>query len=289
VKKENAVTEWSDFTNKVLGILGKFVLLPLVVIGGLISLLGNGLIGMLMMFGACFLFLIVALILIAFKPLIVKKYPEPKRTLRPVSFLVELPNGEQKEETIMTTGKYKVSSSTSRSSLTRIQKLAVDKCSGDIEAAMYYLVTYMSAENQVAYTNNLLPQETAAYMSLLNTQAEQKYTKKELQQVVNQSVRLAHLDMSAEQVLAAEKNPFSKKMWLSIAALLGCSIAFGVLIGLSSKNEFLGYILPGCLGVAMTFFVYRVVANILNFFRFRKAQRFEQAENAKQDSAPTTK
>lgn len=112
MKKENAVTEWSDFTNKVLGILGKFVLLPLVVIGGLISLLGNGLIGVLMMFGACFLFLMVALLLIAFKPLIVKKYPEPKRTLRPVSFLAELPNGEQKEETIMTTGKYKVSSST---------------------------------------------------------------------------------------------------------------------------------------------------------------------------------
>lgn len=151
---------------------------------------------------------------------------------------------------------------------------------------MYYLVTYMSAEDQVAYTNNLLPQETAAYMSLLNTQAEQKYTKKELQQVVNQSVRLAYLDMSAEQVITTEKNPFSKKMWISITVLLGCSIAFGVLIGLGSKNEFLSSILPGCLGVVMTFFVYRDVANILNFFRFRKAQQFEQRERDKQSADP---
>ena len=62
MKKDTTATEWSDFTNKILGFLGKFILLPLVVLGGIVSLLGNGLIGMLIMFGSCFLFLLVALV-----------------------------------------------------------------------------------------------------------------------------------------------------------------------------------------------------------------------------------
>lgn len=92
--------------------------------------------------------------------------------------------------------------------------------------------------------------------------------------------------MLAGQVITTEKNPFSKKLWISITVLLACSIVFGVLIGIGSKNEFLSTILSGCLGVAMTFFVYRVVANILNFFRFRKAQQFEQRERDKQRTDP---
>ena len=135
MKKGNTVTEWSDFTNKVLGILGKLVLLPLVIIGGLVSVFWNGLVGMLMMFGACLIFLLVALLLIAFKPRIIKKHPEPTQQLRPVSFVVNLPNVESREETVMTSGKYKVSSSLSRLQLTKLQKLAIDKCKGDMEAA----------------------------------------------------------------------------------------------------------------------------------------------------------
>lgn len=285
MKKENTVKEWSDFTNKVLGILGKFVLLPLVIIGGLVSVFWDGMIGTLMMAGACLTFLLVPLILIAFKPCIVKKYPapNPELNLRPIAFLVDLPDMEPKEETVMTTGKYRVSSSLSRLQLTKLQKLAVDKCKGDMEAAWYYLVTYMSHEDQDAYTKDLTPQETAAYMSLLNIQAKQKYTKKELQGIVDQAARLAYLDMSAEQVITAEKNPFTNKMWISVSILLVCSIAFGVLIGFGTESKFFGAVLPGCLGLVTTFYVYKVVADILNYFRFKKARRVELEERAKKD------
>lgn len=286
MKKENTVKEWSDFTNKVFSILGKFFVIPLVIIGSLLCIFWNIFVGLLLIVGPCLIILLVALILIAFKPLIVKKYPDPKPELhlRPITFVVDLPDMEPKEETVMTTGKYRVSSSLSRLQLTKLQKLAVDKCKGDMEAAWYYLVTYMSHEDQDAYTKDLTPQETAAYMSLLNIQAKQKYTKKELQGIVDQAARLAYLDMSAEQVITAEKNPFAKKMWISISILLVSSITFGVLIGLGAESEFLGAILPGCLGLVMTFYVYKVVADILNYFRFKKARRVELEERAKKDT-----
>lgn len=286
MKKENTVTEWSDFTNKVFSVFGKFLVIPLVIIGSLICLLGNVFVGLLLVAGPCLIILLVALILIAFKPLIIKKYPDPKPelNLRPITFVVDLPDMEPREETVMTSGKYRVSSSLSRLQLTKLQKLAVDKCKGDMEAAWYYLVTYMSHEDQDAYTKDLTPQETAAYMSLLNIQAKQKYTKKELQGIVNQCARLAYLDMSAEQVITAEKNPFTKRMWISVSILLVCSITFGVLIGLGVESEFLGAILPGCLGLVMTFYVYKVVADILNYFRFKKARRVELEERAKKDT-----
>lgn len=61
MKNDTKAIEWSDITNNVLGFLGKYILLPLVVLGGIVSLLGNGAIGLLILVGACVLFLLVAL------------------------------------------------------------------------------------------------------------------------------------------------------------------------------------------------------------------------------------
>lgn len=285
MKKDTTATEWSDFTNKILGFLGKFILLPLVVLGGIVSLLGNGLIGMLIMLGSCFLFLLVVLVLVILKPILIKKYPEPEICVRPVSIRVELPGEEPREETVMTTGKYRVSSSIPRAKLTRIQKLAVDRCKGDLEAALHYLFTYMSHEDQNAYTKNITSQETAAYMSLLNVKAKLEMTEKELKKVVDDAVRLAHLDMTEEQIMSLEKNPFVPKLWRWLGGLLLACVVVGVITGFGNhfvQDEGLVETLSVVLGCGTTFFVYKVVEMLMNSIRFRKVKRNLQKDTKKE-------
>lgn len=276
MRKKTEVKEWGDFTNKFLGNFGKFFLLPLVALGGILCIVKQPMIGLALIFGAAILFLLAALLLVILKPMLVKKYPEPEFHVQPVSIRVELPGEEPREETVMTTGKYRVSSSAPRKNLTRIQKLAVDKCNGDLEASLHYLFTYMSQEDQEAYTKNITPQEASAYMSLLNVKAKLEMTEKELKKVVDDAVLLAHLDMTEEQILAAQKNPFVPKLWCWIGGLLVACIVVGFVVGLGKslfQDESLANAVSTVLGCSTTFFVYKVVEMLTNSIRFRKAKR----------------
>ena len=179
----------------------------------------------------------------------------------------------------MTTGKYTVSSSMPRKDMTRIQKLAVDKCNGDVEAALHYLCTYMSHEDQDAYTKNITPWEAEAYMSLLNVKATLEMTEKELKGVVDNAMRLAYLNMTEEQVLAAEKNPFVPKLLAWLGGLLLASVAVGVIAGLGSRlipGEGTAQTVAAVLGCGTTLMVYKVVEHLMNTLRFRSVKRHLQ-------------
>ena len=255
---------WSDFTNKVLTKMGKFVLLPLVVIGALLVLSGE-MIGIALLFGGCVVFLLVALTLVVFKPLLVKKYPESKSN-------TPLPD------------KYIVDQSVPYEELSLIQKLAVDQFEGDVVLAWEYVFTHEEKEKQVEYTKTINEWEACAAYKVIKAQMNEKFTDKEFNKAIEVELILDTLEMTEEQVLMYEENPFFSDLWKWIGVLLLTSVAIGVVIGLGHRyirDESAVDSVAALLGCGTTFVALKVVGLLLKGIRFHKAKRILQQLNEK--------
>ena len=76
-KDKNKPMEWGDFTNKFLEIIGKFFFIPLILIGSAFVFIFP-VIGLAIIFGSAFLFVGATLILVIFKPVLIKNIPSLK-------------------------------------------------------------------------------------------------------------------------------------------------------------------------------------------------------------------
>jgi hypothetical protein len=256
MKKEKKPMEWADFTNKILGTAGKFVMLPLVVIGALLTLSGE-VIGIAVRCGGCFLFVLLALTLVILKPILIKKYPEKRKD------------------------RYMADPAAPYEALSPIQKLAVDQFNGNIEEACAYVLDNMDKAAQIEYTENLTQDEAMAFFRVMNRQMESKYTKKEIKKLVDLEYALSYLHMTEEEILTAQKNPFTPKLWRRVGILLAIAVGIGVITGLGERfwwdSSVVGTV-DMILGCAMTFYVWRVVEAIRQCSQFKKAKRALQKE-----------
>lgn len=261
MKNDTKAIEWSDITNNVLGFLGKYILLPLVVLGGIVSLLGNGAIGLLILVGACVLFLLVALVLIVLKPFIIKKHPE------------------KSEDT------YKIDITTPYEELSPFQKLAADHCDGDLVEAFIYMTENLDEETQIAYTENLSSKEALACVCAMDKILEREHLKKKFDNALDLEYILANLDMTEEQIMSAEKNPFVPKLWRLLGGLFLACVVFGAIAGFGNRfvqDESIVETIAIISGCGATFFVYKVAMALINSIRFRKAKRILQKDITKE-------
>ena len=277
MKKETPVKEWPDITNGILSFWGKFFLIPLVCLGSLVCLCGNAFIGMLLIFGAVVVFLLVALLLLLFKPVLVKKYPIHTKQLRPVSILVDILGEAPREEFVMTTGEYRVSAEMPRGNMTPLQKLAVDRCSGDLEAAWHYLLTYKN-EAVTAYLKQATPREKEACASCSRVRADARSPEEDAR-LMDQAVVSAHLSslgMTKEQVLSSKRDPFTPKFlkWT------GISLTGGAMIGLAAglgyrfiRNERVVDISIVLLILGTIIAVFKAIPVLIDVIWFRKTKR----------------
>lgn len=105
---------------------------------------------------------------------------------------------------------------------------------------------------------------------------------KELNTIVRQSYDLAHLDMSEEEVLSSKKNPFVPKLLGWTGGLLIACVTIGLILGLGNRligNESVVETISIFLSCGSTFFVYKVVALLVNCIRFQRVKRSLQKEN----------
>ena len=249
--KGNGQMEWSEFTNGLLSRMGKFVMLPLVVIGVLLCLGNKVGLGTLILVVGCVLFVLVALGLVIFKPLLLKKYP------------IERPD------------KYKVDPTIPYEELSDFQKLAVDHCDGDMVEAFIYMMDNLDEATQVAYTKDISSDEAAACLQGMNRMVERDHSEKERRDAVELEIALGCMQLTQEDVQAAEKNPFVPKLWAWAGVLLAGCVAGGVVLGFGTKffAQNIVETVTVIIGVATTFVVFKVVYVLLNLIRFRRAKR----------------
>ena len=249
--KGNRPMEWAEFTNSLLSRLGKFIMLPLVVIGVLLCLGKNVGLGVLLISGGCMLLVLVALGLVIFKPLLIKKYP------------IKRPD------------KYKVDPTIPYEELSDFQKLAVDHCDGDMVEAFVYMVDNLDEATQIAYTKDISSEEAAACLEGMNRVVERDNSEKERRDAVELEIALGCMQLTQEDVLATQKNPFVPKLWAWAGVLLAGCVAGGVVLGFGTKffAQNIVETVTVIIGVATTFVVFKVVSVLLNLIRFRRAKR----------------
>ncbi len=171
--------------------------------------------------------------------------------------------------------------------LTELEKIAVEHCGGDLMAACTYLIETADAETMDVYADNFMPDEAAIFLMAFMDLADKKIPKERRNAIINKNVMLAGLDMTKEQIVATEKNPFVSKLWISTGLLLLCSIGIGVVVGLGKRfltDQSAVETISSLLGCVSIFFVYKVVAEILNVFRFRKTKRIISEEESIADN-----
>lgn len=253
--------DWSAFTNKVLGTLGRCFLLPLVVFGGLLAFKGDASTGVDVLFGASCVFLLAALGLAVFKPLLIKKYPEDSRE------------------------KYIVDPHIPHEQLSPLQKIAVAYCDGNLIDACSYMLENLDLQTQREYTAELTQEEAEACMVAFDRLITRTHTEKAVEEIVDQEHRLTALKMTQEQLLAADKNPYVAKMWKWVGILAVTCVAvvltatFG---GRLFRNNSLAESIATLLACAATFFAYRVADLLISFIHFRHAKRSLQKQQERE-------
>ncbi len=282
MKKDEKPMEWGDFTNKVLGIIGKFVLIPLILIGSAFVFI-SPVIGLAIIFGSAFLFVGATLMLVIFKPVLIKKYPEPKKPEKPANF-EQMSREERKKLPFQSSGEYMVDPAEPYEEMNKLHKFAVDRFGGDLQLALDYIFTNLGAEEQNSFIDNLSETDIAAARNLVFAKAKQRLTDKEIKGIVNDSVALSYLGMEEEDVLKAKKNPFVKKMFISIGALLISVVVVAVLLVLAEEyivDDEWAQPVAAIIGCGSTFFVFKTVKDIMNCIRFKRLKR--KLEKEKKD------
>ena len=168
--------------------------------------------------------------------------------------------------------------------MNNLHKLAVDKFGGDLQLALDYIFTNLEPQEQNVYAENLSGTDIVAAGDLMIDKAEQTMTDKEIESIVNDSVELTYLDMEEEGVLKAEKNPFVKKMFISIGALLVSVVVVAVLLVLAEEyivDDDWAQPVASLIGCVSTFFVFKTVKDIMNCIRFKRLKR--KLEKEKKD------
>jgi len=165
--------------------------------------------------------------------------------------------------------------------LTELEKIAVEHCGGNLNAACTYLVETADAATMDAYADNFTPSEAAIFLIAFMDLADKKIPKKRRKAIISKNIMIAHMDMTEEQIAATEKNPFVPKLWISAGLLLFCSIGIGVVVGLGKRfltDQSAIETISSLLGCVSTCLVFKVVADASNVFRFWKTKRIISEE-----------
>ena len=284
MKKDEKPMEWGDFTNKILGIIGKYVLIPLVIIGAVLVII-SPVIGLAIIFSSAFLFLMAVIVIVILKPVITQKYPEPKQPEKPANF-EHMSLEERRALPYQSRGRYMVDPSEPYEEMNKLHRFAADNFNGDLQLAMHYIFTNFKGEELDSYAENLSDKDAEAYTDLILTSADQMLTTKEKKELVRRSFALAHLDMEEEDVLKTEKNPFVKKLLISLGCLLACSGVIALLLVLADEyiiDEDKAKAISILIGCGSSFFVYRAVRYIMNSIRFKVLKRKLEKERKEQE------
>lgn len=116
------------------------------------------------------------------------------------------------------------------SELRTIDKLALEKCDGYIIAAYDYMFKNMDHDFQSAVTKEITVQESHLFFQYIAEKTADEYGTAYINLLAKKEMKLQQLGMTEEQVKETEKNPFSKKAWLSLGILLA---AFTLLLAIA--------------------------------------------------------
>lgn len=169
--------------------------------------------------------------------------------------------------------------------------IAKEKFNGDVNAAIEYILR--NCENEFINKESALwnREESNFALTVVIQIAIEKKGKKYIDNMVGEAIAVAQLDMTEDEILNAQRNPYAKKIKREILFWLIASGGITALIVILKRfSIFSGStvgIIASVASIVTTYFAIEVGSSIVDYFRFKKAKKFLLESDSNQNIRKT--
>ncbi len=163
--------------------------------------------------------------------------------------------------------------------MNKTQQLANEKFSGNINEAIKYIMFNIRGEELGQYIDEWTPEQARFALDSVYQVGEEKLGKDGLQKIVKEEVLLDELNLTKDEVMNAQKNPFGAKIAKGLLKLFivnGGIVALGTLLSSLGMQNSQGIIQAAAVGGASIFTTYMATdigVDIVKFFKYKKIKK----------------
>ena len=171
--------------------------------------------------------------------------------------------------------------------MNKIDQLANEKFGGDLQKTAEYIFSTFSQEDQEKYVADITQHQAKEFVKYFKNGFKEKGIN--IQKIVDEQYDLASMELSKEEVINMENNPFKAKIGKDILKFVILNSGLCALYLVSSKIDkgVADTLLSAGIGITSilnTMFSFDTVKDALNYFKFRKLKKQYNEEMSLQDS-----